>query len=292
MRVSENMRVAGASSAQRQLASRLEKASVVAARGEKVTAPSDDPVAYAARVSGDHASTMNDRRFELATRVSVEMEMAEGVLSVGVDLLAQARATAVAGSNDTLDAGTRALLAQEVTALHTRMLGVANSRFGNKYLFAGSKTDAPPFELSGAFVGDDVVTRVSLMDGVAPPGNVSGARAFTQAGGRDVLGDLKTLADALAANDVAGIRASIDAVDASHTQLVRAQTEAGFGIERFRSAIDVMDSARIVMAKTRANDVEGDSLAHFTELTLAKSAYERGVGVTRQLLSLLSLSRQ
>jgi flagellar hook-associated protein 3 FlgL len=292
MRVTEKMRLAGTSTAQGRIGARLDKASRIASRGARVESPSDDPVAFAARVRADHQLALIETRSALATKVSGELDVAEGALSTGVDLLSQARAAAVQGANDTLDPSARKLLGQQVNALRDEMIGLANTRYGTKYLFAGTKTDTAPFDTTGAFVGNDVVTRVALMDGVSPPANVSGARTFTAVGGRDVLADLKTLADALNTNDVVGIRASLDLIDASHTQLVRGETEAGLASERFRSAIDVMASTKIVVATARASEVEGNPMDQLTELSQAKAAYERGVEVTRQLLSLSSLARQ
>jgi flagellar hook-associated protein 3 FlgL len=292
MRVTEKMRLASTSTAQSRLGGRLDKASRIASRGARVESPSDDPVAYAAKVRADHQLSLIETRSALATKVSGELDVAEGALSTGVDLLSQAREAAVQGSNDTLDASARKLLGQQVNALRDEMIGIANTRYGTKYLFAGTKTDTAPFDTTGAFVGNDIVTRVALMDGVSPPANVSGARTFTAVGGRDVLADLKTLADALSANDVVTIRASLDSIDASHTQLVRGETEAGLASERFRSAIDVMASTKIVVATARASEVEGNPMDQLTELSQAKAAYERGVEVTRQLLALSSLARQ
>ena len=292
MRVSENMRLANTASAQSQLAQRLDKASRVATRGSKVAAPSDDPVAYATKVRSDSALSLIERRSQLATQVSGELDVAEGALSNATDLMSQARAAAVAGANDTLDAPSRKLLATQVTALRDEMLGIANTRYANKYVFAGTKTDTPPFDATGTFVGNDIVTRVPLMDGVEPPANVSGAKIFTNAGGQDILGALKTLADALNANNPSAVRASIDLLDASHTQLVQGQTDAGLASERFRSAIDVMANTKVAVANTIAKQVDGDPMQQLTELTLAKTAYEQGVAVTRQLLSLTSLTRQ
>jgi flagellar hook-associated protein 3 FlgL len=292
MRVSENMRLANTATAQTRMAERLDKASRVATRGSNVVAPSDDPVAYATKVRSESALSLIERRSQLATQVSGELDVAEGALSNATDLMSQARAVAVEGSNDTLDAPSRKLLATQITALRDEMLGIANTRYANKYVFAGTKTDTPPFDGLGAFVGNDVVTRVPLMDGVEPPANVSGAKIFTAAGGQDVLGALKTLADALNANDPIAVRASIDLLDASHTQLVQGQTDAGLASERFRSAIDVMSSTKVAVATTITKQVDGDPMQQLTELTLAKTAYEQGVAVTRQLLSLTSLTRQ
>ncbi|HSO36563.1 MAG TPA: flagellin, partial [Labilithrix sp.] len=115
---------------------------------------------------------------------------------------------------------------------------------------------------------------------------------FTAAGGQDVLAALQSLADALDANDPTTVRAAIGLIDSSHTQLVQGQTEAGLANERFKSAVDVMSNTKIVVSGVIASQVEGDPMQHLTELTLAKSAYEQGVAVTRQLLSLSSLTRQ
>ncbi|CAN5925182.1 flagellar hook-associated protein FlgL [soil metagenome] len=292
MRVSENMRLANTSSAQSRLAERLDKASRVASRGSRVAAPSDDPVAYGTKVRGDNTLALIERRSQLATKVSGELDVAEGALSTATDLLSQARATAVEGANDTLDANARKLLGTQVKALREEMLGLGNTRYGTKYIFGGTQTDTAPFDASGNFVGNDITTRVPLMDGVEPPANVSGARAFTAAGGQDVLAALQTLSDALDANDPTTVRAAIGLIDSSHTQLVQGQTEAGLSNERFKSAVDVMANTKVVVSGVIASQVEGDPMQHLTELTLAKSAYEQGVAVTRQLLSLSSLTRQ
>lgn len=293
MRVTEKMRLATTSDAQTRAGARLDKASRVAARGSRVASPSDDPVAYAAKVRSDHALSLIETRSELATKVSGELNVAESALSTGVDLLSRVRESAVAGANETLDPASRQLLAQQVKAIREEMIGIANTRFGTKYLFGGTKTDTPPFSSgTGAFTGNDIVTRVPLMEGVSPPTNVSGARAFTTAGGRDVLDDLKTLADALDANDVTTIRSSLDNIDSAHTQLVRAETEAGLASQRFSSAIDIIAGNRTVISAARAKEVDGDPFDQLTELSLSKAAYERGVEVTRQLLSLSSLTRQ
>lgn len=291
MRVTENMRLSIASSAQGAIAARFDKAARIASRGSNVAAPSDDPVAYGAKVRADHALSLIEKRSQAATKASGELDVAEGALSTGVDILAQARAAAVEGANGTMDADSRKLLAKQVAALRDGMVGVANTRYGTKYLFGGTKTDVAPFDGSGTFVGNDVIARIPLMDGVSPPSNVSGAKAFTAAGGRDVLADLQSLVDALNANDPTGITAAIGNIDAGHTQLVQAQTEAGLASERFTSAIDVMASSKVAVTSARANEVEGDQLQQLTELTMAKSAYERGIEVTKQLLQVSTISR-
>ena len=171
------------------------------------------------------------------------------------------------------------------------LIALANTRYDNKYLFGGTKTDAAPFDTAtGAFGGNDQVVRVPVLDGVAPSANVSGAMAFTAAGGRDIIGDLDSLMQALYSNDQAGVLATIDSLELGQRQIVRAQVDAGFGAERFRSAVDVIASTRTALAEQLNKEIEGDPAAQITEFMLARTAYERSVAVTKQLLSIATSS--
>lgn len=291
MRVTEKMRLTQATISQSRNAGDLDKASRIAARGARVAMPSDDPLAYAEKIRSDHSLATLEKRSQLALKASGELDVAEGALSHGIDILVQARAAAVQGATDTLDPGARKLLAAHVNALRDELLGVANTKYGTSYLFAGTRTDTAPFDPTGTFVGNDAVARIALMDGVSPPANVSGARAFTATGGRDVFAELTALATALDTDDVAAVQASIDGIDGSHQQLIRAQLEAGLSSERFRSAIEVMSATTQVITEARAKRVEGDPAEHLTNLTSARTAYERSVAVTRQLLNISTLGQ-
>src|SRR5262249_25376485 len=135
--------------------------------------------------------------------------------------------------------------------------------------------------------------RVPVLEGVTPASNVSGAQAFTSAGGgRDIFADLANLADALDANDENAIRAALDPLTAGHAQLIRSQVEAGFGAERFRDAMTVLVSTKTAVTERMTSEIEGDPAAQLTELTMAKTGYERSIEVTKQILSISTSSAQ
>ena len=291
MRVSENMRLNTAMTTQSAVAERLDKASRIASTGVNVSTPSDDPVAYGAGVRYDSEASLIDARSSVATQVSGELDVAQNALSQGVDILSTARSLAVEGANGTEDANSRQLLAAQVKTLRDSMLGVANTKYGDKYLFGGSKTDTAPFDPTGNFVGNNVTNRIPLMNGSTVQGNVSGATTFTAAGGQDVMASLQGLMDALNANDPNAVQASITNLDAAHTQLVQGQTDAGLASERLTSAISVMATTKTAVATAKSNEVDGDQMQQLTELQLAQTAYQRGVAITSQLLQISSISR-
>jgi flagellar hook-associated protein 3 FlgL len=289
MRVTERTKIAMLLQGQSRSAARLQKASRIAAEAAKVSKPSDDPTAFASKVRRDQTLVLLERRSQLATHVASELEVGQNSLSEGIDILAKAREAAMNASSDTADVKTRALLAESVSALRASLLNIANTRYGSKYIFGGTRTNVAPFDdATGAFVGNDDVNRVPVMDGVAPPANLSGARAFTATGGRDIFKDLSDLQAALASNNTTGIIAGIGTIDACSTQLVRAQVEAGFMAERFRTAGDVLGSTKTILVESLTREITGDPVEQLTELSAARIAYERSVAVTRELLSMSS----
>jgi len=69
----------------------------------------------------------------------------EGKLNNATDILTEARALAVAQASGTANGNTRKIAAQKVQAIMDEMLSLANSQLGDRYLFAGSRSDVAPF---------------------------------------------------------------------------------------------------------------------------------------------------
>ncbi|HVH43892.1 MAG TPA: hypothetical protein VM925_16175 [Labilithrix sp.] len=287
MRVTERTRMGMMLLAQNRASSRLDEASRIASGAQRVSKPSDDPTAYGSMIRKNYTLALLEQHSQIATRAQGELEIAQNSLSESIDLISRARESAIAGANTTADARTRQLLGDEIRTIRNSLMALANTRYSNKYLFGGTKTDAAPFDpTTGTFVGNDQTVRVPVLEGVAPAANISGAQAFTSAGGRDVFADLENLAQALYNNDAAGIQAAIAPLEAGHQQIVRAQVDAGFGADRFKMAVEMIDSTRAALAEQLHQEIEGDPAAQITEFTLARTAYERSVAVTKQLLSI------
>ncbi|MFO0738541.1 MAG: hypothetical protein U0270_21780 [Labilithrix sp.] len=286
MRVTERSRIETLSLANSRNAERLDRAARIASSNQRVTKPSDDPAAYGAMIRRDHDLAMLDTHGEAASRTKDEFEIASNALATGVDLIERAQEAGVEGANGTSDSNTRKFLAADVRAMRTELMSIGNTKYGDRYIFGGTKTDTIPFDTNGVFQGNDQQINVPVMDGVQLPGNVSGAKAFTAAGGRDLFADLDELASALDANDQPRIANTLKNLGLGHDQLVRSQVEAGYGARRFSDAIDVLSNTKAVVAERESNDVNGDLSAQITDMQMAKNAYERSMAVTKQILSI------
>jgi flagellar hook-associated protein 3 FlgL len=267
------------------------KASKVASSGNRVSAPSDDPVAYAASMREDARISLLEARSKTSDRTTSDLDSAETSLASAGDLLIRVREIALQAANGSSSPESRADASIEVDSLQQSLLGLANTRGPNGYIFGGTQTDKPPFDSNGAFVGNDNSVRVEIADGVTTNANASGSRAFTSAGGRDIISDLKNLVTALKGNDVNSIRSSLDQLDSGQRQVTGARVESGLSAERIRSASDVISNALVVVKSARAKDVEADTVEAFSDLQMAQTAYSRGIEVTREILSATGVNR-
>jgi len=292
MRVTDNTRLFAVLRNNASSTTRLTKASRLASAGARVVTASDDPVAYATSVRRGSTVANIASRTRIARSSADDLTVSERALESVTELVSEARSLAVQGSNEALSQNDRNALALRVGDVREQLLVLANTRGSSGFVFGGTRTDKPPFDASGAFTGNDGVLRIPVTDGVAPKMNVSGARAFTAAGGVDVFTELANLQTALGAGDLAGIRGGIGTMQSSHEQVVGVQVDAGLSIERLRSAADVLDEASLAVSQSRIRDVGADDLAGLaTDLAGASSAYEQSLTVTKKLLSMPSLAQ-
>lgn len=286
MRITDGMRLNDALASEARTSQQMYDLTQEASSGYKVNSPSDDPAAYASIVSIDSRIAILQDRSTAATEASNNLSTADGVLSSASNLLVQAKQTALEMANGTVDPASRAAAAQTIDGIAQSLLSVANTQGSNGYLFGGTATGTPPFDANGNFLGNNGITQIEVADGVSAQTNVSGAAAFTAAGGRDIFTDLQTLSAALTANDVPTITASIANLDSDNAQVVAARVSAGTLTDRLQSSSSVITNA-ITEDQTQLSDTKDADVAQvYSEFEQSQTDYESALSVTKQILSL------
>ncbi|OPY03911.1 MAG: Flagellar hook-associated protein 3 [Syntrophaceae bacterium PtaB.Bin038] len=142
MRITENMRygslIAGLGRAQGNYSSLMEQM----ASQKKINRPSDDPVGTTRVLDFRGVRDTIAQYGRNIENADAWLQLSETKLENISDLIGKARE---AGINDQ-SSQTRQVLAQNVGSLLEEILALANSKFGERYLFAGSRTDRAPFE--------------------------------------------------------------------------------------------------------------------------------------------------
>jgi flagellar hook-associated protein 3 FlgL len=150
--------------------------------GRRINRPSDDPTGAALSLGFERRIADIERSAEAARSGRDTADGAAGVLEEVSSLVSQVRALMIQGMNGTLDPQSREAISSEVALLREQLVTLGNTRQGNRYLFAGSKTDTRPFadgpDGRVNYFGDNVQQEIRIGPGVGIPINVSGQSLF------------------------------------------------------------------------------------------------------------------
>lgn len=146
--------------------------------GRKINKPSDDAAGTARALDYKVAIDAGEQYGKNVSDAYNAIGFADNTLGSVSSALVRAKELALQGANGTQSAASRAAIAQEVGQLRDQLLSLANSRFGNGYVFSGFRTDVAAFDASFAYQGDSGAINVMVDRSVMIPRNVTGSEAF------------------------------------------------------------------------------------------------------------------
>ena len=122
--------------------------------GKRVNRASDDPVAASQAVVLSQAQAQNSQYATARTFATQRVSIEESTLSQVTTAIQSAQEKIVYAGNGTLSDDDRSSLATDLQGIRDQLLNLANSTDGNgRYIFAGYKTDTPPFDDTCKYVG-------------------------------------------------------------------------------------------------------------------------------------------
>ena len=285
MRISENMRYDMVGRSLSELSTRQAEVAQQASSGQRVSAPSDDPIAAAelTRLAAAKSSTTQFQKSVSAVRG--DAQIAEGVLGEAGDTLARLHEIAMQGANDTLSAQDRVSLADEVHTLKAHLVSLANTKGSNGFLFGGTQTDVAPFDPTGVFGGNDNAHLVEVSPGVSVRANPSGADAFTTQGGTDVFATVDALEAGLRANSSTAISATLDQVEASRDQITKVRAGAGLLLDRLDATDSALTQTQTTLGEHTIAVGQADPYQTYSDLTRLNNALTQAISVARTTLT-------
>lgn len=221
----------------------------------------------------------------------------ETVLDQLGSALTRASELGIAQANATANADTRLTVKREVDQLISMAANLGNTRYGDEYLFGGTRsTEAPlltPPPATGSF------SRLTDTGGnpVNPSGNISlevgdgrfvvpnhnATQVFLDS---DALGALRALSDALGANDAAAIRAATDRVTSASSNVQALVATQGARINEMQDARTGLDTLEFDLTAYRSDlrDTEVDKA--MVELIGKQTLYQAAMSATSRILGL------
>lgn len=258
--------------------------------GLRVTTPSDDPEAWLAAQRGKLRQALSQGTGAAVQAGRDRLEVTDNALASLGDIVSQIRSLAVQGASDSYNPADRAALGGQIRGLFQNALDSANVRgTDGEYLLAGAASLTPPFDATGAYLGDASVRSLPA-DGGATTGVTIAGTALTGASGVDVLPLLDRVATALSANDMTTLGAALPDLATAIKQISAARSGAGGAM----NVLDQTTAARTVLEQdlqqTISRLVEVDTVTAASELAKATQALEVSRTVSAHVVALLAPS--
>jgi flagellar hook-associated protein 3 FlgL len=149
------------------------------------------------------------------------------------DYLIRLKELGTAMANSTYDDVNRSATAREVRQIKKGVVALANSQFGDRYVFSGFRTKTPPVTLDGKFVGDDGAIFIQVGQDNFRQINIQPRSLFAPSvdeiakGRSGLVVSIDLMTQAMESDDVDGIRKILSELDHLMEDVISYQATLG-----------------------------------------------------------------
>jgi flagellar hook-associated protein 3 FlgL len=262
---------------------RLQETQSRLSSGRAISRPSDSPTGTMAAL---RLRTDVDRYTQLdrnAEDGKARLGTADHALTDGLALLREARDAVLQGANGSLSPQDREALASQVDGLRASLLAVANTKYLQQPIFAGTGSAASAYADDGTYLGDAGTMSRTIAPGVRVTVNATGEEVFGPAGS-DIFGVLADISNDLRTNPAELTSVDLGQLDAGYLRMQNALATVGSRYHQIEIMQD-RNKANQLDSQNQLSEVEGVDLpASMVELQLREVAYQASLGATARVL--------
>lgn len=244
---------------------------------QRIVKPSDDPSIFGEVILEKSALADNNQWIRNIQFGTARVTVADQTLGEVQNLISRVRELAVQARSDTTSAQGRMTIAQEVRQLHRQLIQLANTEVSGQPVFAGTKTDAPPFVLGAGdavtYQGNSESQSIAVGPNQATQIVLPGDQVFAGAT-TDIFDNLSNLLVALETNNRAGIETGIGDLDQAIDQISIAQGQIGAIANRLDTAYGTSLIVSEAIQRVLSEQTDTDLATALTELKVQETAYE------------------
>ena len=241
------------------------------ATGKKINRPSDDPVGIGNVLNYRTTLKTIDQYQENILNAKTRIEFTETVLDQVSGFIQTAKNIAVDP-----DVEDRSVYVNQIQDMRDQLISLANSKYGNDYLFAGHRSNAPAFdETTYAYNGDGGSHPVLIGEGITVDIEADGSTIFTDGGDNlfQVLDDLET---ALAADpfDRSAVEATIDPLSRIADRVVLSRSNYAADYKRLERVDEHWSTMSNAVETMRERVEDADLTQAALDMQLQQTAYQ------------------
>ncbi len=276
---------------------RLTNTQTKIASNKELTRPSDDPFAVARALSLRQDLGGIHRYQSTAEDALGWQEATETSLSRMSDAVQRARELTIHGGSDTSDSTARQALATEIDALIGGVKENANATYRGQYLFAGTETSTPPYDLANepprvpddGYQGNGGAVAREIGPGVSIQVNLTGADLLGSGGDGKLLHVLRDIAQHLRDGNATELRGNdLKKLDASLNGLLDSRALNGARANRVEAAttrLGQLEETTITqLSETEDADIAKQLIDFSSQQAAYQSALKAGANIIQSSL--------
>jgi len=239
--------------------------------GKRILRPSDDPISIRTTLKlKDGLKRIEQYERNIDNAISW-LNMTESALSDMENVINRLEEIAISMGSDNVSSSERKIAAEEVKQIRSHALMIANTKFKGRYIFAGFKTDNPPFiEENGSIVyqGGNDSMEVEVDDGVKISYNLTGS-IFT-----NIFSLVDDLIDSLNQNDPDAIRSLLDRIHTSYDQINIAHSSIGAKTKTLNNIKEDFSKRKLLFEDIISKREDADMASAISKLYIYQSGYQ------------------
>ena len=298
MRVTANMSAETSLYNIQQGRAKLDRLQVLTSSGANVNTPSDDPINTRLLLDISDKFRAGEQYLSNIQKTTTWQQFTNTALT-GMDAIMRLAKQQVATiSNGSSDATVRQNAVSQLTALKQQLVDMGNMQLGDQYIFGGAMNSTQPFTNvvsppalpTDYYTGDETALNVEISSNTTLQMNIPGNQvlmadtATTQPyGTTNIFKAFDDLITAVNANDVAGIQAGANELEAGAKQIQNAQSDVVARLTRLDNAGKMNANIKNTLETVYGNTQNVDYAKLAVQLNQQKIAYEASLSATAKL---------
>jgi flagellar hook-associated protein 3 FlgL len=262
------------------------------ATGRRITNPEDDPAAV-----GRVLNLKSEQRqlAQYAGNSARALELAQASFSglSGIKKISDRAGELMTLGNGALGSAAMTSYGTEVDQLIEQAVQLANTKFGNDYIFGGTAVDSAPVTVARdaatgrisavAYAGNAQQSAIPLSESSSVAAGTTGA---TNAGVSDFISSLIALRDALLSGDGAAVTATQPGLAQGEDLIIGAMANNGGIQTRIQAAQAQQTDRSSSLDSLIANETDADLPSTVVKLSQAQTAYQAALASASKIMNL------
>lgn len=265
---------------------RMDKLQEQLSSGMKFSRPSDDPVA-ASRAMFYRSSLLENEQYQRNVNEAQSwMELSDNSLNEAGTILQRVRELAVASGNGGLEADSLAAMGKEIAEIKDHLGNIANQTVGGRYIFAGTDTLTPPYDVTTeefkSSNRNEIVLEVNK--GIHLPINVIGEDVFNFKGDGDknVFELLQKVVDDL--NSGKPVNNELENLDKQIDNLLATRATLGARTNRIELIKGRLENEEVNVTSLMSKNEDADVAEVITNLKMQENVHRAALGAGSRII--------